>query len=73
MCNPKNKGVERKISCAKVIHNKNTTLGNLNTINFNKLHYRYYKSNATKNSIGAIELSKQSSMFYVHYQLVYTW
>jgi hypothetical protein len=36
-CNQK-KGVERKIFYARVTHSKNTTLGNLNTINSNKLH-----------------------------------
>jgi len=59
------KGVERRISCAGVIHSRNTILGNLNTINFNKLHYQNYKPDATRNFIGAIELLKQSSMFYV--------
>ncbi len=53
------------MSCAGVICSKNTTLENLNTINFNKLHYRSYKLGDTKNSISVIELSKQRSMFYV--------
>jgi hypothetical protein len=57
------KGVKRRISCAGVTHSINTTLGNLNTINSNKLHYRGYRPSATKNSISATELSNQSSMF----------
>jgi hypothetical protein len=59
------KGVERRIFCVGVIHSKNKILGNLNTINFNKLHYQNYKPDATKNFISAIELSEQSSIFYV--------
>jgi hypothetical protein len=38
-CNQK-KGVERKISYARVTHSRNTTLENLNTINFDKLHIK---------------------------------
>jgi hypothetical protein len=33
------KGVERKHSCAEITHGKNTTLGNPNTINSNKIHH----------------------------------
>jgi len=64
ICNQK-KGVERRISCAWLTHSRNTILKNLNTIYFNKLHYRAYKFSATKNFIGATELLEQSSMFYV--------
>jgi len=61
-CNQK-KGVERKFSYARVTHSRNTTLENLNTINFDKLHCQNYKLGVTRNSIGVTELSEQSSMF----------
>jgi hypothetical protein len=70
-CNQK-KGVERRISYVGVIHSRNITFENLNTINSNKLHYQGYKPSATRNSIGAIELSNQSSMFNVSIANWYT-
>jgi hypothetical protein len=53
----KKKAIKGRISCVGVTHSRNTNLGNLNTINSNKLHYQNYKLGVTKNSIGAIELS----------------
>jgi hypothetical protein len=41
------------------------TLGILNSINSNNLHCQYCKPNATKISLGVIDLSEQDSMFYV--------
>jgi hypothetical protein len=35
----KMKGVEKILSCARVTHSRNTTLGNLNNMNSNKLHH----------------------------------
>jgi hypothetical protein len=53
------------IKILRLTHSRNTILGNLNTINSNELHYQDYKLGTTRNSIGVIEFSKQSSMFYV--------
>jgi len=53
----KKKGVERRIFCVGVTHSKNTTLGDLNTINSNKLHYQGYKLGDTKNSISNTKLA----------------
>jgi len=64
-CCNKKKSVERKIFYVRITHSRNTTLGNLNTINSNKLHYQNYKLGATRNLIGATKLLEQSSMFYV--------
>jgi len=68
----KKKGVKRRIFCVGVTHSKNKTLGNLNTINSNKLHYQGYKLGDTKNSISNTKLAEQSSMFYVSIANCYT-
>ncbi len=61
----KKKGVKRISSCARITNSRNITLGNLNTINSNKLHYWGYRPDATKSSIGITKLVEQISTFYV--------